>query len=456
MRNPKRAITLYLKELSYSINMIERNLFMYWTGDEYKLVNILKNIVYLYSKVGMGYTPHLITDENLLNYVPNLPPNFNALIPQHKADYVRVYVVYTYGGIWLDADALVMGTLDAFFQISMGFIIREPGHLYSNCFFGFPKHAPYLKLWLEKIESVLIGRTTPLHWTEIGSSLMNEIEPSGLQVINAVDTLYPVIWTEQVEQYLRKPYHNYIYIERKNQPLMMLTNAIYKEVESIPLKRLLYGHMPLNYFINKAYASLPLIDYDFIEIGTSNFDTLIQEAKDTTVGLSIDIIKYYLDRLPTKPNVRKLHFGISDRRRVEKAYYIPEHLIEQYQLPDWLRGCNSIGGYHPRHLDEGRGKWCSVETVQIITPMELFVENRVRKVRFLKIDTEGHDCVILKSLYKYILYLPYVFYPIRIQFETNELTPDRDVDEIIHLYTSIGYHVVSRGRDTVLELDGML
>jgi hypothetical protein len=32
--------------------------------------------------------------------------------------------------------------------------------------------------------------------------------------------------------------------------------------------------------------------YDFIEIGTSNFDTLIEAADDTTVGLSIEPVGY--------------------------------------------------------------------------------------------------------------------------------------------------------------------
>lgn len=38
--------------------------------------------------------------------------------------------------------------------------------------------------------------------------------------------------------------------------------------------------------------NMKLINYDFIEIGTSNFDTLIQQnASDNTVGISIDVIK---------------------------------------------------------------------------------------------------------------------------------------------------------------------
>lgn len=46
---------------------------------------------------------------------------------------------------------------------------------------------------------------------------------------------------------------------------------------------------------------------DFIEIGTSDFETLIQTCDDNTYGLSIEPIKKYIDRLPNRPNVVKIN-----------------------------------------------------------------------------------------------------------------------------------------------------
>ena len=40
--------------------------------------------------------------------------------------------------------------------------------------------------------------------------------------------------------------------------------------------------------------------FDFVEIGTSDFDTLIAAADQNTIGLSIEPIREYLDRLPSK------------------------------------------------------------------------------------------------------------------------------------------------------------
>ena len=47
--------------------------------------------------------------------------------------------------------------------------------------------------------------------------------------------------------------------------------------------------------------------FNFVEIGTSDFDTEIQKAGDSDVGLSVEPLKKYLDRLPNKPNCVKVN-----------------------------------------------------------------------------------------------------------------------------------------------------
>lgn len=194
------------------------------------------------------------------------------------------------------------------------------------------------------------------------------------------------------------------------------------------------------------------MDYDFIEIGTSNFDTLIQSADDTTIGLSIEPIKYYIDCLPDKKGVKKLNIAISDISGEIDVYYIPEDVIVANNLQDWFRGCNSVNKYHPLHIQHSVTHLCKIDRVPAITPADLFKQHNVRGVKYLKIDTEGHDCTILKSLYTYLSPMTKEFYPKRILFETNEHTTIDNVDEIIYLYSKLGYVVDSRGYDTILRL----
>ena len=49
---------------------------------------------------------------------------------------------------------------------------------------------------------------------------------------------------------------------------------------------------------------------DYLEVGTSDFDTFIQRSKPDDSGISIDAIEYYIDRLPDLENWKKLKMGM--------------------------------------------------------------------------------------------------------------------------------------------------
>ena len=85
-----------------------RNVYLYWVGKDYKLIKILRKLIFLHSKSGLGYTVHFINEKNINNYLNDLPECFDKLIPAHQADYVRVNVINRFGGIWLDSDTLVI------------------------------------------------------------------------------------------------------------------------------------------------------------------------------------------------------------------------------------------------------------------------------------------------------------------------------------------------------------
>lgn len=57
--------------------------------------------------------------------------------------------------------------------------------------------------------------------------------------------------------------------------------------------------------------------YDFIEIGTADFDTLIETADNTVRGLTIEPLNYYLKRLPCRKNIIKINAAISNYDNTE-------------------------------------------------------------------------------------------------------------------------------------------
>lgn len=199
------------------------------------------------------------------------------------------------------------------------------------------------------------------------------------------------------------------------------------------------------------------MDYDFVEIGTSDFDTIIQACDPSSVGLSIDPIQYYLDRLPEKPRVKKLNVAISDRDGTVQCFHVPDAKIQEYGLPWWVRGCNSIGAPHRTVLnlliEQGIDVSSVIESFSI--PMLSFASlvraHNIRSIKYLKIDTEGHDCVILSN-YIEVVQQGLLTPARRILFESNVLTPRHVIDETIERLRGLGYTlVISTSDDTLME-----
>jgi glycosyltransferase involved in cell wall biosynthesis/SAM-dependent methyltransferase len=195
---------------------------------------------------------------------------------------------------------------------------------------------------------------------------------------------------------------------------------------------------------------------DFIEIGTSDFDTEIQK-QDGRTGLSIEPVQTYLNALPTMKSVQKINAAISNYDGKVNIYSVSPDQIDKHNFPDWVRGCNSIGTYHPRvieliqlkHLDER--EIINVERVDVMTFGTLCRRYHIKGCRYLKIDTEGHDHVILHSYMDSIEHEG-IEKALRIHFESNELTDSRIVNGVLERLNKFGYRVVERGYNTTVEL----
>jgi FkbM family methyltransferase len=211
------------------------------------------------------------------------------------------------------------------------------------------------------------------------------------------------------------------------------------------------------YTTNKTYSNqiegLSLIDnivkwtdenkkYDYIEIGTSDFETLVEYMPDEKIGLSIEPIAFYLNNLPNKKNNQKLNLAISDSDYKTNIYYIPPSEIEKYNLPEWIKGCNSIDKPHPSvlsFLESNKiGHIYVNDEIECISFDTLIKRFSIGEVDLLKIDTEGNDITILKNLLKTNLR------PKKILFEANSLYSEDQILDILDILENENYHIVHR------------
>jgi len=211
--------------------------------------------------------------------------------------------------------------------------------------------------------------------------------------------------------------------------------------------------------------------FDVIEIGTANFATDIQDGSDflyskqqqglvTNLGriLSVEPVKCYLDELPDRQNCYKEHAAVSNYDGEVSVWYIsPENLVKYgFEVEGagfWMMGCNRINSPHPtmlklfnQHRNVPKHKMYkaslmdvfSVDEVKCYAVGSLFRKYDVEGVSFLKVDTEGHDAVILLDYFDYCEKHPHLKAK-WIMHEANELLSEEDKEAIKVRASQLGY-----------------
>ena len=182
-----------------------------------------------------------------------------------------------------------------------------------------------------------------------------------------------------------------------------------------------------------------------IEIGTSNFRTMAGK-KD---GLFIEPVKPYFDSLP---KCRKENVAVSNFEGEVEMYYMNPDDIEALNLPEWLKGCNMIGEPHPSMVDVLIREYGSIspikcDKVKVVRIKSLIDKYNIEKVQFLKIDTEGHDCIILNDYLDTVGILPKM-----IQFENNQLSDQKEIQAITERLLQQGYKMQYTKGDVICRL----
>lgn len=209
--------------------------------------------------------------------------------------------------------------------------------------------------------------------------------------------------------------------------------------------------------------------YDFIEIGTSDFDTFVDGhleygkpgCPDHFVGLCIDpIYEYVILGLSNKPRVTKVVAAVSDCDGTAEIHYIPEDTIKKYDFLPWTRGCNRINDYHPFTelepnrvgLDVKPENIAVKRTVPKISVNTLIQTYLIESCDYLRIDTEGHDSTIIKAFVK-AWKQNLMEKPKKIEFECHPLVVDhRIVDMTIELLEENDFKLYHRDFCNVIML----
>lgn len=188
---------------------------------------------------------------------------------------------------------------------------------------------------------------------------------------------------------------------------------------------------PTASFTNDKITHLPNIDSDssnrsrncsnfprtiqFMEIGTSGFDTILEKCMEDHFGLSIEPINTLQELLSDRPNVRKLNYAVGPVDAFLEMHYIPKSTLDMlgYSIlepsSNYMYGVAKIGDMSPELLRSMRFNVDTVghlslytrQVVPVKTIKTIFTENDIDSTELLKLDCEGYDYDIIMSALSY-------------------------------------------------------
>ena len=193
--------------------------------------------------------------------------------------------------------------------------------------------------------------------------------------------------------------------------------------------------------------------YDFVEIGCCYFDTCVDQYGLDCVGLLVEPVKEYYDVLPSSNTVKKEccaigkvngditftaaipnniryihHTDVMNMTKDAETY----HKLSESEGPILIGGWSSINKetIHPDVL-----KYCKDITVKCMTFESLCLKYKISEIDHLKIDVEGNEAIILKSVLNMISENTLKVNTIR--FEYNERSDKQQLDELILLFKDL-------------------
>ena len=254
-----------------------RSVWAYWqptkSRDKPEMIKMCHQRMANRQRDGVGYNLNILSEDNLNIFFKNIPDIFFKF-PWYcsgafQADYLRVRLLYEYGGVYLDSDTLVLGSLDPFFSLLEEYdsvFFRAPDGFITNAVLISKPKSQIMGDWLEEIEGILEraptepndqGGILPCAWGGLGqnsiSPLVNSEKYKNIKVFSGEETIYPINWSNQ-EVLLQDDSDKLLYnkYKRDMQPVLILTKVLYEAIErqKISLEELRNSGRLISNFIN--------------------------------------------------------------------------------------------------------------------------------------------------------------------------------------------------------------
>lgn len=181
------VIIIILLKYNILIPSYKPYLWTYWEikNDTNKIPDYI-NLCFetFYRHCSNSYQIVILDQNNITDYLPNLRTDLNNLLLPQKTDYIRIALLYYYGGLWLDADTIVMKDLKPIIQKMEHYDFVGFGCSYQKCFGneGYSRPSNWamacrpngilMRQVFKKIESMLNQKINNYEYFDLGKKLL--------------------------------------------------------------------------------------------------------------------------------------------------------------------------------------------------------------------------------------------------------------------------------------------
>lgn len=185
--------------------------------------------------------------------------------------------------------------------------------------------------------------------------------------------------------------------------------------------------------------------FHYVDIGTSDFDTSLDQKTKFQNVLLVEPLDFYLDNLPNGKRIYKECSAISNHNGIERIYFVPPDVRKEKNFPLCVKGQNKL--LEP-HKSTHRVYQIS-KSVNVLTFDTLCKKYKIKSIGRLKIDTEGHEVYILPGVIERIKKGMKIQ---RVQFEYSQFKEHKTVlDSYIKELESLGYVIKLLQSDCILD-----
>ncbi len=240
--------SFFFKPLNlYNMIQFPKFIWMYWENRRFsKKPPYLQLCLETIHKHSNGYKVLLLNEQSISQYLDIPKKIFKIKDIAHRADYFRFHLLYQYGGIWLDADTILLRnigeTVDPYIESydyvgygrergkpSIGFMASQKGCKLLE------KHIEIMEDVLKEKNTTFFNRSIELVWTEIGYDIFWPLSKNYPYFHHEFKMFAPIYWenwelfnqpTDNMNQYLtHNPFMIMLYNDFMNNHLKSKSRA---------------------------------------------------------------------------------------------------------------------------------------------------------------------------------------------------------------------------------------